>query len=85
MQIGVGICVNDGDLDAGQGGQKGWSGWGPYAAVFGKNADRCGIITLLDEAAPSCEPGRDGQGHATTVQVRQRRGWPRSWANFSLF
>ena len=45
MQIGVGICVNDGDLDAGQGGQKGWSGWGPYAAVFGKSADE-GILSF---------------------------------------
>jgi len=29
MALGIGICVNDGDTDAGQGGQKGWSGWGP--------------------------------------------------------
>jgi len=28
-QAGVGLTVNDGDTDAGQGGQKGWSGWGP--------------------------------------------------------
>ena len=29
MALGIGICVNDGDNDAGQQGQKGWSGWGP--------------------------------------------------------
>ena len=46
MQLGVGICVNDGDTEAGQGGQKGWSGWGPYSAVYGKNAEECGLVTL---------------------------------------
>lgn len=35
MQFGLGIAVNDGDLgvageDIGEGGQQGWSGWGPY-------------------------------------------------------
>jgi hypothetical protein len=33
LALGIGICINDGDTEAGQGGQKGWSGWGPYAAV----------------------------------------------------
>ena len=66
LQLGVGVCVNDGDTGDGQvpvvavfprecaaqpasfgptsdallarpqGGQKGWSGWGPYAVVHGK-------------------------------------------------
>jgi len=44
MSIGIGICVNDGDTDTP--GQKGWSGWGPHAAVFGKNGDKTGLVTL---------------------------------------
>jgi hypothetical protein len=48
---GVGVCVNDGDTEAGQGGQKGWSGWGPYAAVYGKTASATGLVTLVGEAA----------------------------------
>ena len=43
---GIGLTINDGDTDAGQGGQKGWSGWGPYSAVYGKNAEECGLVTL---------------------------------------
>jgi len=45
-QIGIGVCVNDGDLGEGQDGQKGWGGWGPHAAVFGKNGDKTGLVTL---------------------------------------
>jgi hypothetical protein len=44
MSIGIGVCVNDGDLDTP--GQKGWGGWGPHAAVFGKNGDKTGLVTL---------------------------------------
>ncbi len=46
MDIGIGICVNDGDEGGGQDGQKGWSGWGPHSAVFGKNGDKTGLVTL---------------------------------------
>ena len=46
-QAGVGITINDGDLPAGQGGQKGWSGWGPYSCVYGKNAEETGLTTLV--------------------------------------
>lgn len=51
MKIGVGICVNDGDLDTP--GQKGWSGWGPHALVHGKNGDKTGLVTLGASAAVS--------------------------------
>lgn len=44
MKIGIGVCVNDGDIDTP--GQKGWGGWGPHAAVFGKNGDKTGLVTL---------------------------------------
>ena len=47
VSAGVGLTINDGDTEAGQGGQKGWSGWGPYSAVYGKNAEECGLITLV--------------------------------------
>ncbi len=49
MSIGIGVCVNDGDLDTP--GQKGWDGWGPHAAVFGKNGDKTGLVTLASAAA----------------------------------
>jgi hypothetical protein len=49
MSIGIGVCVNDGDLDTP--GQKGWDGWGPHAAVFGKNGDKTGLVTLSAEAS----------------------------------
>ena len=50
-QLGVGICVNDGDTDGTGAGQKGWSGWGPYAIVHGKNSPSCGLVTLVATAA----------------------------------
>ena len=30
----VAVCVNDGDKGPGQGGQKGWSGWGKRTAII---------------------------------------------------
>ena len=54
MQLGIGICANDGDTEAGQGGQKGWSGWGPYAAVYGKTASATGVVTLGAEPPATC-------------------------------
>lgn len=47
MEIGIGVCINDGDKDTP--GQKGWSGWGPHAAVFGKNAEKTGLVTLSEK------------------------------------
>jgi len=52
MSIGVGICVNDGDVDTP--GQKGWSGWGPHALVLGKDGTKTGLVTL--GAAAAVEP-----------------------------
>ena len=34
-QMGFGMCINDGDTGAGQGGQKGWGGWAPYSSTDG--------------------------------------------------
>lgn len=48
-KFGLGICVNDGDKAAGQGGQKGWSGWYTHSIVFGKNSEHTGLVTLTDE------------------------------------
>ena len=48
-EFGLGICVNDGDLAAGQAGQKGWSGWYPHAVVHGKNPEQTGLVILTDE------------------------------------
>ena len=52
MQMGFGMCLNDGDTEAGQGGQKGWTGWGPYSIVYGKNSPACGLITMRGESVP---------------------------------
>ena len=61
MTLGIGICVNDGDLDAGQGGQKGWSGWGPYAAVYGKTASAAGVVTFAADSPATCASGTSAQ------------------------
>ena len=47
---GFGMCLNDGDVEDGQGGQKGWTGWGPYSIVYGKNSPACGLITLTGDS-----------------------------------
>ena len=59
--VAIGITVNDGDLEEGQGGQKGWSGWGPHSAVYGKTPSECGLVTLVAQSAandlvPGCAP-----------------------------
>ena len=45
-EIGLDICVNDGDLAAGQNGQKGWSGWYAHSIVHGKNVEKMGLVVL---------------------------------------
>lgn len=55
-ELGLGICVNDGDTDAGQGGQKGWSGWYPHTIVFGKNSEKTGLVVLSDTSVTPVDP-----------------------------
>ena len=55
-ELGLGICVNDGDLGTGQGGQKGWSGWYPHAIVYNKNSEKTGLVVLSDTAVTPVEP-----------------------------
>ena len=56
--VAIGVCVNDGDQDAGQHGQKGWSGWGPYSAVHGKTPSETGLVTLTGTTPPAtCDAG----------------------------
>ena len=38
--------MNDGDLAAGQDGQKGWSGWYAHSIVHGKNTEKMGLVKL---------------------------------------
>ena len=52
MQMGFGMCLNDGDTEAGEGGQKGWTGWGPCSIVYGKVSPACGLITMRGESVP---------------------------------
>ena len=47
MQLGLGVCVNDGDQTSP--GQAGWSGLGPHAVVFGKTPSETAQITLAPE------------------------------------
>ena len=55
---GFGMCLNDGDVEDGQGGQKGWTGWGPYSIVYGKNSPACGLITLAGGSVSLNDPNR---------------------------
>ena len=59
--FGVAVCVNDGDSgvngeDVGEGGQKGWSGWGPYAIVYAKTPSQAGLVRA-DLICPARAPG----------------------------
>ena len=61
--------VNDGDLhvdgstDIGEGGQKGWSGWGPYAVMYGKTPEQAGLVTLQATGPAPCAVSRDNIAH----------------------
>ena len=46
-ELGIGICVNDGDVNTP--GQAGWSGWYPHAIVHNKNSEQTGLVILTDE------------------------------------
>jgi hypothetical protein len=59
MQLGLGVCVNDGDQA--NPGQAGWSGLGPHALVFGKSPFETAQVTL----AP--EPGSLGLSMAAAI------------------
>lgn len=48
-EVGLDICVNDGDKAAGQGGQKGWSGWYNHSIVHGKNTEKMGLVKLTGD------------------------------------
>lgn len=54
LEVGLGICVNDGDVDTP--GQKGWSGWYPHAVVHGKNSEKTGLVILSSDAVTAVEP-----------------------------
>ncbi|GIX08061.1 MAG: hypothetical protein KatS3mg115_2464 [Candidatus Poribacteria bacterium] len=45
-RMGFSMIVNDGDI--GEEGQKGWTGWGENAIVFGKDATQTNLIILVD-------------------------------------
>ena len=55
MAMVFGMCLNDGDTEAGQDSQKGWSGWGPVldcvrqelAGVRSDHHDRRFIVPLM--------------------------------------
>ncbi len=49
VEFGLGICVNDGDKAAGQGGQKGWSGWYTHSIVHQKHSEKTGLVVLTNE------------------------------------
>lgn len=55
-EVGVGICVNDGDEGDGQNGQRGWDGWYPHAVVYGKNSEKTGLVILSSTAVTAVEP-----------------------------
>ncbi len=54
LEIGLGICVNDGDENAP--GQKGWSGWNPHTVVHNKNPEKTGLVVLSADNVTPVEP-----------------------------
>ena len=54
LEIGLGICVNDGDKNAL--GQKGWSGWNPHAIVHTKHPHKVGLVVLTNTHVTSVDP-----------------------------
>ena len=58
--FGFGMCLNDGDeVDT----PKGWSGWGPYSIVYGKNSPATGLVTITGD--PVWLPPDPGSPHDT--------------------
>ena len=55
-ELGLGICINDGDTGENQDGQRGWDGWYPHAVVYGKNSEKTGLIVLSSTAVTAVEP-----------------------------
>jgi hypothetical protein len=51
VQLGLGMAINDGDQATP--GQKGWSGLGAHAVVFGKTPSETALITLVPEPGSS--------------------------------
>ena len=54
LEIGLGICVNDGDENAP--GQTGWSGWHPHTVVHGKNPEKTGLVVFSADNVTPVEP-----------------------------
>ena len=68
MEFGLGITVNDGDLDSP--GQTGWSGWYPASIVFGKNAEKTGLVRLSSGTRTAVEP--TGKLATTWADIKKR-------------
>ena len=66
LEIGLGICVNDGDKNAL--GQTGWSGWNPHTVVHGKNPEKTGLVVLTADNVTPVEP--EGKLAATWGRIK---------------
>jgi hypothetical protein len=76
MRLGVGVAVNDGDVgangeDIGEGGQNGWSGWGPYTVVHDKVPSQAGLVTLQATRPEQCPEAACSQLGAPPTPQRQ--------------
>ena len=69
LEIGLGICVNDGDENAP--GQTGWSGWNPHTVVHGKNPEKTGLVVLTADNVTPVEP--EGKLAATWGRIKSVR------------
>jgi hypothetical protein len=65
LQFGLAVAVNDGDEATP--GQKGWSGLGPHALVFGKTPSETAQVTLVPE------PGSLGLSMTAIIVALMRR------------
>jgi len=69
VQFGLGVAVNDGDEATP--GQRGWSGLGPHAVVFGKTPAETALFTLVPEPG-SLSLSMAGIIGATLLRFRKR-------------
>jgi hypothetical protein len=71
--------------DIGEGGQKGWSGWGPYAIVYAKTPSQAGLVTLTDAAPATCSTDVDCESQEGLATVRARPGRLSDLSALSVF
>ena len=91
-QFGATVLANENDLDDAANGQKGWSGFGPYAVVFGKNVEDLGLVTLTGRRInPASTSGNGTAAEDLKAQLSGaallawRNQFPQAGCNYEFF